>query len=1413
MKLEPIAIVGIGCRFPQASHPQAFWQLLQEGGDAITEVPKSRWDAEAIYDPDLTQPNKTNTRWGGFLDQIDRFDPQFFGISPREAVSMDPQQRLLLEVAWESLEDAGQIPERLAGSQTGVFVGIGTHDYSVLLWQNPVNDPYATTGTGNCIAANRISYVFDLKGPSLAIDTACSSSLVAVHLACQSLWCQESTLALAGGVNVLLLSSAMIGFAKSGLMAADGRCKTFDAAADGYVRSEGAGMVVLKPLTQAQVDGDRIYAVIRGSAVNQDGRSNGLTAPNPQSQAAVLRTAYRQAKVSPGQVQYVEVQGTGTQLGDAMELKALASVVSEDRQPEDDCIVGSVKTNIGHAETASGIAGLIKVALSLKYQQIPPNLHFHQPSPYIDFNKLPFRVQSTLTAWPKRHSSRDGKRSPRSLAGVSAFGFGGTNAHIVLEAAPQQKNKRSKSSQGKSSQRRGMQRSHLLTLSAKTPAALQALAASYYAFLGNAIDGNAESELADLCFTVNARRSHFNHRLALVASSKAQLREQLSAFVTGNGTNLTQGQIAPRKSPSIAFFFTGEESVEWGQQFYQTQPVFREAIDRCNEILLPDLKKPLLEVLFSPDATIASTPHCSDQITLKPAVFALEYALAQLWISWGIKPLMVMGQGVGEYTAACIAGVFSLEDGLRLVLRQSEQSTKQDVEQDIAAIATTITYHHPQLELISGTTGETITDVVATSDYWCQLIQQSMQFTQAVTSIQSITALSQPGHRVLIEIGLKPTSAETSTELHSDHWSDPEHLWLASLDSEQSDWQILQSLAALYVRGVSIDWAGFYQDACQVVPLPTYPFQRDRFWWDNSGSNDESERSQPQTDQTIHLLTFQAPGVDDWLSQISIQIRAQIAKVLGFSAPELVDLQQDFADLGMNSLMATELVNAIQSMLGYSISSSALLNCLNGAAVIDYLTLEVLPKALANGSLSTVGTNGHFSATGESPKNGAVPLLNGKNNHQLEVKNTAQNQNIPPEFYQFEHSPEYLNLRRYLDQVNQSGNPFFRVYQGIAKDVIQSDIPTGDRELIHQALIHQALINYSSYNYLGMSGDPVVSEAAKAAIDRYGTSVSASRVVSGERPIHQDLERAIAHWIGVEDCIVYVGGHTTNETTIGHLLGKNDLIVYDAFSHNSIRQGCALSTATLIEFAHNNWQQLDQILAQNRHQYEKVLIAIEGIYSADGDIAPLPQIIEIKKRYKTFLMVDEAHSIGVLGKQGRGISEYFSVSPQDVDLWMGTLSKSFASCGGYIAGCKALVEYLKYTAPGFVFSVGISPPNAAAALAALQLLQAEPDRVSRLHDRAQLFLSLAQQRGLNTGASHNSPIIPVIVGESDQAIQLSQQLFRRGINVQPMIYPSVPHNAARLRFFVSSMHTEAQIRSTVEILAQEMGQLQIANLV
>ena len=406
-----------------------------------------------------------------------------------------------------------------------------------------------------------------------------------------------------------------------------------------------------------------------------------------------------------------------------------------------------------------------------------------------------------------------------------------------------------------------------------------------------------------------------------------------------------------------------------------------------------------------------------------------------------------------------------------------------------------------------------------------------------------------------------------------------------------------------------------------------------------------------------------------------------------------------------------------------------------------------------------------------------------------------ENYQAPEERYRIAKFPEYVKLRQNLDILASSGvgNPYFTVHEGL----------TNDRTIIGG----REIINFSSYNYVGMSGDPAVTRAVQEAVAKYGSSVSASRLVSGEKDIHRELERALAAFLGVEDAIVFVGGHATNETVIGHLFGPGDLILHDALSHNSILQGSILSGARRRPFPHNDWSAADQLLQQYRHEYRRVLIVIEGVYSMDGDIPDLPRFVEVKKRHQVLLMIDEAHSVGTIGATGRGIGEYHGVRREDVDVWMGTLSKTFGSCGGYIGGCRELIEYLKYTAPGFVYSVGLSPPATAAALASCRLLEAEPERVARLQQRARLFLALAQARGLNTGMSKDSPVVPIILGNSMRSLVLSRALFGRGINAQPILYPAVEESAARLRFFVTSMHSEDQIRLTIDAIVEELARI------
>ncbi len=541
----PIAIIGIGCRFPGAPSPEAFWSLLRDGTHAVREIPPDRWDAAALYAPYLMEPGKMNTRWAGLIEGIDQFDRKFFGIWPDQAAHMDVLQRLLLEVSYEALEDGGQDLNALAGTPVGVFQGVPPGDYGRMMLANPDKmGPYTSTGALLSISANRISYQFDFRGPSIALDTACSSSLVAVHLACQSLRAGECTMALAGGVNAILFPPLSVSLTKAGAMSPDGCCHAFDAAANGYVRGEGVGVVLLKPLDAALRDGDRVHAVILGTAVNQDGRTNGLTAPNRWAQEEVLRRACASAGINPADVQHVEAHGTGTLLGDPIEALALGAVLKPGRAPDAPCRISSVKTNIGHLETAAGVAGLIRVALELRERTFTPMLHFKTPNPHIDFDALGLAVQRRCEPWPAPPNGA------RRLAGISSFGFGGTNSHAVLSEAPP--------SPPVPPRPAGP---YLLPLSAKSPASLRALVSAYRA----ACSTVRVDEPYDYCYTAARRRTHFSQRAAFVFTTQPELLQQLDAWL--------EGRVATSATPlAAAEAYRNNQPVDWSTCFPITVP-------------------------------------------------------------------------------------------------------------------------------------------------------------------------------------------------------------------------------------------------------------------------------------------------------------------------------------------------------------------------------------------------------------------------------------------------------------------------------------------------------------------------------------------------------------------------------------------------------------------------------------------------------------------------------------------------------------------------------------------------------------------------------------------------------------------------------------------------------------------------
>ena len=656
--VEPIAIIGIGCRLPGGVRSCGdLWKLLAGGVDAVTEVPNERW-YPALYHPDPVKSGRMNSRWGGFLDQIDRFDAEFFGISPREAALADPQQRLMLEVAYEAVEDAGLTLAALANKRASVYVGISTFDYGAMQFDSQDRsaiDAYTSIGAALSITANRISYFFNLVGPSLAVDTACSSSLVATDLACRSIWNDNCELAFAAGVNLMLRPEVTIGHSKAAMLSPDGRCKSFDLRANGFVRGEGVGLVILKPLARALADRDSIYSVIRATAVNQDGHTDGISVPSRASQAANLRAALQLADIAPETVQYVEAHGTGTPVGDPIEAAALGEVYGTARRPGDRCVIGSIKSNVGHLEAGAGIAGLIKAALCLRHRQIPPTLHFEKPNPRIPFDDLRLRVAQWLEPWPETYGQP-------ARAGVNSFGFGGTNAHAILEAPPDVATITVADDQSANG------RACMLPLSARSSPALSELARSYVSALRDE-HALTHPALRDICRSATMRRSHHEFRLALVAHDKTELLEQLEAFLQGEArANSASGRASgERLRPVFVCSGMGQQWWAMGRELLAQEPVYRRIIEELSDLYRMLSGWSLLEKLTADekDSQIQET-HIG-----QPAIFALQVGLAALWRSWGVEPAAVFGHSAGEMAAAYISGALSLEDAVQVAFHRS----------------------------------------------------------------------------------------------------------------------------------------------------------------------------------------------------------------------------------------------------------------------------------------------------------------------------------------------------------------------------------------------------------------------------------------------------------------------------------------------------------------------------------------------------------------------------------------------------------------------------------------------------------------------------------------------------------------------------------------------------------------------
>ncbi len=1112
-----IAIVGMACRFPGARDVNQYWRLLTAPQPQFSRIPDSRWRAASFLSDNFRDTSAAYTDTMALLPDVGHFDAAHYGIPPRRARAMDPQARLLIDLAREAIQDAGWEADGFDREETSVITALTEGGYRELSTMQVrmrqlaggefgaraahprlLETVRAIDGlNGTSVAGlllnmgpNTISSVFDLHGESYALDSACSGGLMAVANAVHALRAGRSRIALAGGAQLVLTPDLLVGLCRIGAISRSGRCLPFGAEADGFVLGEGAGVLVLRPLADALAAGDRVYAVIRGVGTANDGTVQGGMHPQAAGQLRTLRRAYRDAGLAPDAVGYLEAHGTGTTVGDPVELAVLRELRGHAAEP---AYLGAVKAVVGHSLNSAGIAGLIKSVLAVQRGVIPPQPESEGgPADRAALDAARLTVPTAPTSWPEGAGPR--------RAGVSAFGFGGTGVHLVVEECTTVPAAPLVPEDGP----------HVLVLSARDRNGL----ARYARELAQTLAAD-RPPLATVADTL-ARRAPLTEHLCVVA----------------------------RDTPDAIARLTAAGRAEALAEHPATGP--------------------------APRPTTVRTPPC----TLPPSPLAPR----RHWV---------------------------VDDSARDVTDHPAGAAPDARVARVARVA-------PAVPRQGGAPGPAASAAAAVS------------------------------------------------------------------------------VAAVSVASVVLE---------EVSRTGVFPLS---------------------------------------------ELREQML---------LVD------DLGFDSLMLQELEVNI------------------GKRIPGARAEELFSRELTLGRLIEALDPDH-------PRTAAAPA---------EPAVRPPTTEWDPRTAAVDAFPEVGELEQRLGWITDSGaqNPYFRVHEGTIRDTT--------------VIGGRACLSFGSYNYLGLSGHPAVNGAVHRAVDRYGTSVSASRVLSGERDLTVELERALAQFLGVGDCLTLVSGHATNVTAIGHLVGPGDLVLHDSLAHDSILQGCALSGAARRPFAHNDMGQLEHMLRINRSRFRRVLIAVEGAYSMDGDLAELPAVIELKKRYGALLLVDEAHSIGTVGERGRGVGEFFGVDRSDVDLWMGTLSKAFASCGGYLGGSARMVRWLRHTLPGFVYSVGLTPANAAAALAATELITAEPQRVRALRRNSELFLGLAAEAGLATGASADTPIIPCILGDSAKTLRVADELFARGVIADPIFHPAVAEDLTRLRFFVTSEHHEDDIRRAVSILAEEVA--------
>lgn len=988
-----VAVIGMSCRLPGANSPEEYWQLLTRGIDTTRVVEPSRWSADAYYDPEPAVAGKTSTKWAGFIDDYDKFDAPMFRVKPPDAIDMDPQARIVLEVVWEALERSRRDPRSLRGTNAGVFLGMMTNDYAAL------RSPF----TSYNVAAGRVSYFLDVHGPCETVDTYCSSSIVSVHRACQALRSGECEIAIAGGVSLLLLPSGFVEMSQiQALSRTPGGCKTFDAHADGYVRGEGCGIVVLRRVQDAQRDGDPILATIRGSAINHDGLSQGFTAPNGVAQRNLLRKAWSVAGIDPANLGYVEAHGTGTALGDPHELEALSEALSQAKSGGRRVPVASVKANIGHLEGAAGVIGMIKIILAIQNGEIPPHVNMREFNPHIHVQDMPLTVSTERRPWP---------RGAQRVAAVSSFGLGGTIAHLVVEGAPARQ---------EAAVATASPRPSVVTLSANSLVALRNLAGR----LATACAESPEQRVADIARSTRRHRAQLPHRVALPATTLDELRQAATTFAASMVPTAPVGIVQDGQArPKVAFLFTGQGSQypAMARQLYEEQPVFAAAMKRCGEFLKSRFDLPLLDLLYGKDA--ATGGSALEQTGLaQPAIFAIEWSLVELWRSLGVEPDIVMGHSVGEIAAACVAGVMSLEDGLALIVERGramqalppgggmlavsapEATVREivaaaNVHVDIAAIngplSTVISgtvealdavsaavagraeverlrvshaFHshlmEPMLDgfdalakrtpfapakipIVSNLTGDVVNrGQHIEANYWRRHAREPVQFWRG---IQSLVAF---GAEIMLEVGPHPTLTGLAKR-----FVEGEQTWVASLRRNRGDLaQLADACAGLWVRGATLNWEAMEDAATSArADLPTYPFERRRYWRQDEAVivTSPTVTAEPQAAPDVGAAPA-APdtlgakirklGSDGGVALLRSELRTMLERDFLGQPLSDVDAVRPLVDIGLDSIVTVEIRNRLQKLLELKLSPLLVFQYPTIPEMADYLVKRVLSE-------------------------------------------------------------------------------------------------------------------------------------------------------------------------------------------------------------------------------------------------------------------------------------------------------------------------------------------------------------------------------------------------------------------------------------------------------------------------------------